>query len=157
MRRLCAMTLFAVLVGVQNVPSLAAGATEAELMQVATDLGHQYDTDYAAKDPSAMASLYALDGVLISPAGPIVRGRDAIKSYYVKRFASGARNHAIKVIEVHVQGDGGYGINQFSVTVRGADGSLHEEHGTIVAVYRHDANGWHLSLIAPGVPAGDNS
>jgi uncharacterized protein (TIGR02246 family) len=157
MRRLCAMTFFAVLIGVQSAPALAAGATETELMQVATDLGHQYDAHYAAKDPAAMASLYAEDGVLISPAGPIVRGRDAIKSYYGKRFASGARSHAIKVIEVHVQGDGGYGINQFSVTVRGTDGSLHEEHGIIVAVYRHDTDGWHLSLIAPSVPTGDNS
>jgi uncharacterized protein (TIGR02246 family) len=157
MRRLCAVTLFAVLIGVQSAPALAASATETELMQVAKELGHQYDAHYVAKDPSAMASLYAEDGVLISPAGPIVRGRDAIKSYYVKRFASGARSHAIKVVEVHVQGDGGYGINQFSVTVPGADGSLHEEHGTIVAVYRHDTGGWHLSLVAPSVRAGDNS
>jgi uncharacterized protein (TIGR02246 family) len=152
MKRMCAMSLFAVLIGIQSTTALAAGATQAELMQVATDLGHQYDAYYAAKDPTAMASLYAEDGVLISPAGPIVRGREAIKSYYVKRFASGARGHAIKPVEVHVQGDGGYGINQFSVTVPGADGSLHEEHGMIVAVYRHDQDGWHMSLIAPSVP-----
>jgi uncharacterized protein (TIGR02246 family) len=149
---MCAMSLFALLIGVQSATALAAGATQAELMQAATDLAHQYDAHYAAKDPTAMASLYAEDGVLISPAGPIVRGREAIKSYYIKRFASGARGHEIKVLEVHVQGDGGYGINQFSVMVPGADGSLHEEHGIIVAVYRYGQDGWHMSLVAPTVP-----
>jgi hypothetical protein len=44
-----------------------------------------------------------------------------LKDYYVKRFASGAHGHAIKVQEVHITGDGGYGINQFSVTVPGTE------------------------------------
>ena len=125
--------------------------TEPKLMQVATELGRRYDESYAAKDPDAMAMIYAKHGVLISPPGPIVRGRKAIKAYYVNRFASGARGHAIKVLEVHVVGDGGYGINQFSVTVPQANG-VREEHGTIVTEYRHDHDGWHLSLVAPSVP-----
>jgi uncharacterized protein (TIGR02246 family) len=151
MKKLSAIALLAVLIGAGSVPAFAADVTEAELMQAATELGHQYDAHYAAKDPDGMASVYARDGALISPAGPIVRGRDALKDYYVKRFASGARGHAIKVLEVHVLGDGGYGINQFSVTVPGTDGSLHEEHGTIVAVYRHDPDGWHMGLVATSV------
>jgi uncharacterized protein (TIGR02246 family) len=93
------------LVGITATPAPAAGLTEAELMRAATDLSARYD----AKDSAAMAMVYADDGELVSPPGPIVRGRDAIRAYYVKRFASGARGHAIKVLEVHVQGDGGYG------------------------------------------------
>ncbi len=153
MKKIGAIALLAVLVGLHGVPAFAAGVTEAELFQAATELGHQYDAHYAAKDPEGMASVYAADGVLVSPAGPIVRGSADLKAYYVKRFASGARGHAIKVLEVHVQGDaGGYGINQFSVNVPGPDGSLHEEHGTIVAVYRHDPDGWHMALVGPSIP-----
>lgn len=152
MKKLNAIALGSALFGIVSGPAFAAGVTEAELMQAATELGHQYDSHYAAKDPDGMASVYAADGVLVSPAGPIVRGRTALRDYYVKRFASGARGHAIKVLEVHVQGDGGYGINSFSVNVPGPDGSLHEEHGTIVAVYRHDPDGWHMGLVGPSVP-----
>ena len=152
MKKLNAIVLGSALFGIVSGPAFAAGVTEAELMKAATDLGHQYDSNYAAKDPDGMASVYAADGVLVSPAGPIVRGRAALRGYYVKRFASGARGHAIKVLEVHVQGDGGYGINSFSVNVPGPDGSLHEEHGTIVAVYRHDPDGWHMGLVGPSVP-----
>jgi uncharacterized protein (TIGR02246 family) len=133
-------------------PAHAARVTEAELMQAATELAHQYDSNYADKNPDAMAALYAPDGVLISPSGPTVRGRDALKTYYTNRFASGARGHAIKVVEVHVQGNGGYGVAQFSVTVPRTNGELHEEHGTIVAVYHHDRDGWHMRLVEPSVP-----
>jgi ketosteroid isomerase-like protein len=58
----------------------------------------------------------------------------------------------IKIVEVHVQGDGGYGVAQFSVTVPGANGDLHEVHGTIVAIYQRDPGGWHLRLVEPSVP-----
>src|ERR1700761_650375 len=152
MKKLNAAALLAALVSISNGSAFAAGVSESELMQAAVELGHQYDSHYAAKNPDGMASVYAADGVLVSPAGPIVRGRAALHDYYVKRFASGATGHAIKVLEVHVQGDGGYGINSFSVNVPGPDGSLHEEHGTIVAVYRHDPDGWHMALVGPSVP-----
>lgn len=152
MKNVNAIALLAVMVGFHGFPAHAASVTEAELLQAATELGHQYDAHYAAKDPEGMASVYAADGELVSPAGPIVRGRAELVNYYIKRFASGARGHAIKVLEVHVQGDGGYGINQFSVNVPGASGSIHEERGTIVAVYRHDPDGWHMGLVGPSIP-----
>jgi uncharacterized protein (TIGR02246 family) len=152
MTSLSTIGMVGVLLGVAALQTPALALTEPELMQVAIELGREYDTSYAAKDPVAMAMVYADDGVLISPPGPIVRGREAIKAYYVRRFASGARGHTIKVLEVHVLGDGGYGIDQFSVTVRQADGTVREEHGTIVAVYRRDRDGWHLGLVAPSVP-----
>lgn len=126
---------------------------KAELQAAATDLGHRYDASYAAKDPSAMAALYATDGVLVSPSGPVVRGRTALHDYYVKRFASGAQGHAITVNEAHVKGNGGYSIATFSVNVPGKNGELHKESGSLVAIYQHDADGWHLSLVEPSVPA----
>ena len=132
-------------------PALAADVTEPELLQAATDLAHRYDANYA-RDPAAMAALYAPDGVLVSPAGPIVRGRDALVAYYTRRFASGAHDHRIEVAEVHVQGDGGFGILRFQVTVPAAEGGFRTEHGSIAAVYRRDADGWHLRLVEPSVP-----
>jgi uncharacterized protein (TIGR02246 family) len=140
-----------------STSAFAADANEAELNAAAVDLGHRYDASYAAKDPSAMAALYATDGVLVSPSGPIVRGRTELHDYYVKRFASGAQGHAITVKEVHVKGDGGYGIADFSVTVPDKKGALHKESGKIVAIYQHDADGWHLSLVQPSVPAGKHA
>ena len=38
--------------------------------------------------------------------------------------------------------DSAYGLTQFTVTVPGTNGNLREEHGSIVVVYRRDADGW---------------
>jgi uncharacterized protein (TIGR02246 family) len=152
MRRFFTTAVLAALAWDGSHVSLAATLTRQELLQAATDLASRYDATYATRDPAAMATVYAEDGVLVSPPGPIVRGREALRLYYAKRFAAGARNHRIKVLEVHVLGDGGYGINSFSVTVPQANGTLREEHGTLVTVYRHDSDGWHMSLVAPSVP-----
>lgn len=145
-------TLIATLLGATCAPAFAAPVTQAELMKAATSLGHQYDSNYAAKNAEGMAALYAGDGVLVSPAGPAVRGRDALVDYYKKRFASGATGHHIDVREVHVQGDGGYSVASFSVNVPEAGGQTKQETGSIVAVYRLDAGGWHMRLVEPSVP-----
>ena len=97
MRKLSAITLLTLFVTVTAGRTLAADVTEAELMQAAIELGRQYDANYADKNPAAMAALYAPDGLLVSPSGPIVRGREALRAYYTNRFASGARGHTIKV------------------------------------------------------------
>jgi uncharacterized protein (TIGR02246 family) len=149
MKAACALVA---LLSAAAMPALAADVTDSELMQAATELARQYDSSYATKSAAAMASLYAEDGVLVSPSGPIVRGRDALQAYYVKRFASGAYGHTIKVIEVHAQGDGGYGLAHFSVNAPAVDGGFHQAQGTIVAVYRRGADGWHFRLVEPSVP-----
>jgi uncharacterized protein (TIGR02246 family) len=155
MKKLFMTLLLVQLVAAVSLTASAADVTEAELMQAATALAQQYDARYAAKDPAGMAALYATDGVLVSPAGPIIRGRDSLIAYYTKRFASGAKGHAIEVLEVHVQGNGGYGLSEFSVTAPRPNGEFREEHGRIVSVYRHDPDGWHLRLVIPSVPQGE--
>ena len=152
MRTLPTIILLTLFVTVTAGQTLAADVTEAELMQAAIELGRQYDANYANKNPAAMAALYAPDGLLVSPSGPIVRGREALRIYYTKRFASGARGHAIKVVEVHVQGNGGYGLIQFSVTVPTASGGSNEVRGSIVTIYQRDPDGWHMRLVEPSVP-----
>lgn len=152
MKKLFMTLLLAHLVAAVGLTASAADVTETELMQAATALARQYDANYAAKDPAGMAALYATDGVLVSPAGPIIRGREALTAYYTKRFASGAKGHAIKVLEVHVQGNGGYGLAEFSVTAPKPSGEVRQEQGRIVSVYHHDPDGWHLRLVIPSVP-----
>ena len=157
MRNPCVRYLLFLLVGLAAAPALAAAdVTELELMQAATDLGRQYDTNYNDKNAAALATLYALDGVFVTPSGSIVRGRDALKAYYASRFAAGTRGHAIKVVEVHVQGDGGYGLAHFSVNVPGTNGELHEVGGNLIAVYQRSPDGWHMRLVEASVtkPAG---
>ncbi len=130
-------------------PAHAEAITDASLLQAATVLAKQYDAYYAARDPDGMTKVYAKDAILISPSGAVVRGTDGLKPYYQKRFASGAKDHATTITEVHVQGDGGYGIGHFAVTVPGPDGKDLREQGNLATVYQREADGWHIKLLVP--------
>jgi uncharacterized protein (TIGR02246 family) len=145
--------LLSAFLAVPLAPAFAATVTETELMKAAASLGHQYDSNYAAKNPEGMAALFEKDGVLVSPDGPAVHGHAALVDYYTKRFASGATGHHIDIREVHVQGNGGYSIASFSVSAPKADGQPNDEKGSIVAVYQRDPSGWHLRLVEPSVQA----
>jgi len=129
----------------------AAEVSQQELMQAAETLAKGYDDNYNAKNPAGMAALYANDGILVGPGG-VVRGRDALKPYYQTRFDAGAGDHVTKITEVHVQGDGGFGIGTFAVTVPTPDGGRRDIKGNLATVYQHDADGWHLRLVAASMP-----
>jgi len=64
----------ALLVGATATPAPAADVTESGVDAGGDRAGAgQYDANYAAKNPAAMAALYASDGVLVAPSGSIVR------------------------------------------------------------------------------------
>jgi ketosteroid isomerase-like protein len=119
----------------------------------AVALGHKYDDFYSRKNVAGMASLYAIDGELVSPGGKIIKGREALQAYYRERFASGATGHRIIVLETHGLGDAGYSIATFSVSVPspGHPSQHHVEQGHIAAVYTHDTTGWHFALVQPSI------
>jgi uncharacterized protein (TIGR02246 family) len=149
-------TLFACLILLgAAIPAHAEDLTQAKLQQIATDLAHQYDANYAAKNPTGMIQVYAPDAILVSPSGKILRGSAELKRYYVARFASGAKSHATTITEVHLQGDGGYGIGTFAVTVaEPGGGGERREAGHLVTIYRHYPDGWHLALVIPSTLPG---
>lgn len=130
----------------------AATPKQTELQEAASRLGAQYDTNYALHDPAAMAALYTPDGVLVSPAGNIIHGHDALVDYYRSRFANGAVAHHIEMQEVHVQGGGGYGVAHITIESKDSNGELHTETGNLVAVFLKSADGWHFRLIEPSIP-----
>jgi uncharacterized protein (TIGR02246 family) len=130
----------------------AAAPKQGELLEAATKLGAQYDANYALQDPNAMAALYAPDGTLVSPAGNIIHGHDALVNYYRSRFANGAVKHHIEMQELHVQGNGGYGVAHITIQSKDASGGLRTETGNLVAVFLKSADGWHFCLIEPSIP-----
>jgi len=131
--------------------SAGAGISDADLLRGATELARRYDAGYATRDPAALAAMYTPDAVLIPTTGPALHGRDAIRAFYAGRLAAGAGNHEIKVVEVHVQGNGGYGLAEFSATIPDAHGDFRTVRGNMVAIYQRDPDGWHIRLAEPSV------
>lgn len=125
----------------------AAPASEQELRQAAEMLGSEYDKAYNSKSASAVASLYAPNGILVPPGRPPVEGRPALTVYYQGRFDSGATGHSTRINQVHAMGDGGFAVGQFSVTAPGPDGAPHELHGNSVYLLQHEQDGWKFRLV----------
>ena len=149
MQKLTILVLLALVVKPALALPTDMNVSEADVMQAATELAQRYDANYAARDSAAMANLYTPDAVLIPTSGPVLRGREAIRTFYAGRFAAGAGDHAIKVTEVHVQGNGGYSLAEFSATIPNSHGDLHTVCGNIVSVYERDPDGWHMRLAEP--------
>ncbi len=99
-----------------------------------------------------MSRLYTEDGILVSPSGKIVRGRAELVEYYKKRFASGAHDHHLTVLDAHPESGAGFGISHFSVQSPDAKGGIQTVEGNLVAIYRHTPDGWRLRLVEPSIP-----
>lgn len=152
---LAALCVGGTLVGAAMSDANASEPSSQEVLSAAAQLGQLYDSNYAAKNADAMAQLYAEDGMLVSPAGRIIKGRAALKEYYEKRFGSGAKEHHIHVIDASAQGNGGFSVAEFSVQVPKGDGTFRQESGHIMAVYVKERDGWHFRAVEPSVPAKD--
>jgi uncharacterized protein (TIGR02246 family) len=146
------ITLLPISASAQTAQSAQAAVSSGiSLQDAAVELGHRYDSFYRQKDVAGMASLYAVDGELVSPSGKKIKGREALENYYRQRFASGASDHKIIIEETHPVGDSGYSVASFSVSVPASGSERHVEQGHIAAVYAHDASGWHFALVQPSV------
>ena len=58
---------------------------------------------YAAKDVEAATALFSLDAVFMPPNAPSLRGKDAIRTFFTKRFAA---NVALRLEPQDVGGSG---------------------------------------------------
>ncbi len=153
MRKMSPATLLgAVFAAFIAIPSIAAAeVSEQELMTAAESLAKQYDDNYNGKNPAGMAALYTADGVLVLGAA-VIHGAENFKPYYQSRFDAGAGSHVTKISEVHVQGEGGYGVGSFAAVVSAPDGSHHDIKGNLAMVYQRGAEGWRLRLVAAAAP-----
>ena len=99
-----------------------------------------------------MASLYTSEGILVTLTGKVIRGKTELENFYSNSFAAGVQGHSIIVSEVHVIAAGGFAIAKFSLNVPDKNAGLRKVDGSLIAIFEHDALGWHLSLVAPSVP-----
>ena len=142
----------AALLAVILATSPALATPDEDVTSAAKALAAQYDAAYAAQDAEAMGRLYTEDGILVSPSGTIYRGRGAMVDYYKKRFASGAREHHLTIIDAHYESGAGFAVCHFSVTAPNSKGEMQSVEGNLLAIYRHTPDGWHLRLVEPSVP-----
>ncbi len=114
----------------------------------------QYANAYREGDSERCAAIFTENARLISPYGPTIEGRDAIRKAHLEWTKAGADGKALKVIEAGVSGDLAWCLAEFS------EGNG-EGQGTSLNVLERQSDGSWLICVSslnepPSDPASSN-
>jgi ketosteroid isomerase-like protein len=95
------------------------------------------------KDVAQILTIYAENSVFMPPNQPIIRGKDALKSFYDDLIKSGATNLKLDVAEVSGHGPLAYQSGTYEMDVKAASGpGPTHDRGKYLFVLRRMADTW---------------
>lgn len=97
---------------------------------------------YNSKDPQKTASYFAGNGVLMPPNSSVVRGLEAIQTFYDKRFKQGGTGLEITAEDIAGQGELAYVSGSYSVRTAVAGAAETRDRGKFLWVARKMQPGW---------------
>ena len=102
-------------------------------------------------------SIYAENSVFMPPNQPIIRGKDALRTFYDDLLKTGATNLKIDVAEVSGHGPLAYQSGSYEMDVKGASGAMAHDRGKYLFVlrklgdtWRYEYTVWNSDLPPPG-------
>lgn len=117
-------------------------ATAAELSQMNKD----FVKALLAKDAVAASMLYAEDASLLPPNEPIVTGRKNIQQYWQGTIDAGILDVSVTTIATGSNGDLGYEIGRYQMTIRQPDGKALTEKGKYTELLKRSEDGTWKSI-----------
>jgi ketosteroid isomerase-like protein len=158
------MTMKRSLAGILAIAALSAACSGPGPVEFTTkdagEIRQQHDAfvvAFNAKDVSKVLEMYAENSVFMPPNEPIIRGKDALKSFYGNLFTrAGASNLKMDVTEVAGHGPLAYQSGTYEMELKPAAGSPGRDRGKYLFVIRKMGNGWRYAYtmwnsdLAPG-------
>lgn len=113
--------------------------TDAEAIRKSSD---ELTAAFNAKDIEKVMSLYAETAAFMPPNAPMLRGKDALKTYFDRLLARGATN--LKLVPEDVSGNGpmAYESGTYSVEYEGSGGATARDRGKYLRVLRNMNGTW---------------
>lgn len=94
------------------------------------------------KDVAQVLGLYAENSVFMPPNQPIIRGKDALKTFYDDMLKSGATNLKLNVGEVSGHGPLAYQSGTYEMDYKPASGPVTHDRGKYLFVLRRLNDSW---------------
>jgi uncharacterized protein (TIGR02246 family) len=94
------------------------------------------------KDVAQVLSIYAENSVFMPPNQPIIRGKDALKTFYDDLLKSGATNLKLNVAEVSGHGPLAYESGTYEMDVAPPSGTASHDRGKYLFVVRKTGDVW---------------
>jgi ketosteroid isomerase-like protein len=121
------------------LPAMAqAGASD--LRAQVAKMDQAWQTAYNAGDAAALSALYASDAKLLPPGAEPVSDAAAMKAFFTKDFANGAK---MTLTMSDVVGFGEFATATGGWVAQGADGK-HLDHGTYMTLYKKVGGAWKI-------------
>jgi uncharacterized protein (TIGR02246 family) len=99
------------------------------------------------QDAVACAALFTPDGLILSPYGPPVRGRDAIRATHQAWFEEGETNKRLTLLEARATAELGYCRLAYAGDYFQTDGSYSTHSGTSLNILlRQDDGNWRIHI-----------
>lgn len=112
-------------------------ATAEELSQMNRDFAKALND----KDATAAANCYTEDATLLPPNEAPVTGRTNIQKYWEGAIDAGAFDVSVATISTGSNGDLGYEIGRFQMSMKDSSGNVTTERGKYVELLKRDKDG----------------
>jgi ketosteroid isomerase-like protein len=108
----------------------------------------ELETRFNSKDPDKVAELFAANAVVMPPNQSTARARDAVKQYYVGRFAEGATDLELEAKDVSGVGALGYASGDYRLNLAPAAGNAPQrDRGKFVWIFRKTGERWQIEYV----------
>jgi ketosteroid isomerase-like protein len=94
------------------------------------------------KSVDQVLAIYAENSVFMPPHQPIIRGKDALRTFYDELLKSGATNLKIDVSEVSGHGPLAYQSGTYEMDVKSASGTASHDRGKYLFILRKLGDAW---------------
>ena len=101
---------------------------------------------FKSGDAAAIAAWYTGDATLLPPDNPLMRGRDAIQTFWQGAMSLGVKEARLETLDVESRDDLAYEVGRFRMTVQPQGGGGVEMTGKYVVVWKRDGDAWRMHV-----------
>lgn len=101
---------------------------------------------FARADAAAVAEWYSEDATLMPPDSPMLKGRDAIRSFWQGAMDMGVKGAQLETLEVEERDDIAYEVGRFELTLASPGGEGAKMRGKYVVVWKREGGGWKMHV-----------
>lgn len=97
-------------------------------------------------DAAAVAAWYTTDATLLPPDSQMMKGRDAIQTFWQGAMNMGVNEASLDTLEVEVRNDLAYEVGRFQMTVQPQGGEAAKLAGKYVVVWKDEGGSWRMHV-----------
>lgn len=100
-----------------------------------------FESAFRQGDAAALAELYTEDAMLFPPGSDVMKGKQAIQSFWKGAMDMGIREAKVDIVEAELQGDTAIEVGQYKLI--GSEGSM-IDHGKYIVIWKQEGGQWKI-------------